>query len=82
MLVTVTLRTTAATPAGTFALPAIFSLTGVYAPTLAFAAPVPARVSSSRVGACGTKKEPAVENWSWLTAWTWFTLSVAVTVMV
>ncbi len=78
----VTLRTTAAAPAGTFALPAIFRRTGVYAGTLPLGAPVPARVSSSRVGACGTKKEPAVENGSCLTTWTWLTLSVAVTVIV
>ncbi|WP_405761138.1 hypothetical protein [Streptomyces sp. NBC_00045] len=77
-----TLRTTAATPAGTFPLPAIFTHTEEYAPTLAFVAPVPARVSRSRVGACGTKNEPAVENVSSFTARTLLTLSVAVTVTV
>lgn len=82
VLVTVTLRTTAATPVGTFPLPAIFTQTDEYAPTLAFAAPTPERVSRSRVGVCGTKNEPAVENASWFTACTLLTLSVAVTVTV
>ncbi|MFE9464415.1 hypothetical protein ACFYNW_12270 [Streptomyces virginiae] len=67
-LVTVTLRATAVAPAGTFAAPATFSATELRGPTWAFAAPVPVRVSSSRVGSCAVNSAPRVVNFSSFTA--------------
>ncbi len=68
VLVAVTLRTTEPTPAGTLAAPATFSATELRAPTLAFAAPRPERVSSSRVGSCDVNSVPSVTNLSSFTA--------------
>ncbi len=68
VLVTVTLRATAVAPAGTLAAPATFRATELRGPTLAFAAPTPARVSSSRVGSCAVNSAPLVVNFSSLTA--------------
>ncbi len=53
VLVAVTLRTTAVTPAGMPPFPPIFRCAEEYAATLPAGAPVPLRVSSRRVGPYG-----------------------------
>ncbi len=79
---TVTLRATASTPAGMPELPATFTRVAPRAATLPAFVPVPSRVSSSRVGACGVNLEPGVTNAISLAPWTAPAVSVAVTLTV
>ncbi len=79
VFVTVTLRTTALAPAGIPELPATFTRVVPRPTTLPAFAPVPSRVSSSRVGACGVNLAPAVANAIWLAPWMPLATSVTVT---
>ncbi len=81
VLVTVTLRTTAVTPAGIPPLPPIFTRVELYGWTMPIGAPVPLRVSSRRVGAYGVKSEPSVTKVTSLTAETLFAASATVTLI-